>query len=65
MEPRDLILELCHESGDIGPEYEIVEEWEANHACCCNLHVYNAAQGDVATLNEIRTCMGLPLTPLA
>jgi len=62
MERRDFILELCHEAGDTGPEDELVEEWEANHACCCNLYVENAAQGDVATLNNIRTCMGLPLT---
>jgi hypothetical protein len=59
---RDLILELCHEAGDSGPEYEIVEDWEANHACCCNLHIDNAAQGDGAMLSEIRRCMGLPLT---
>jgi len=62
MERRDFILELCHEAGDTGREDEIVEEWEANHACCCNLYVENAAEGDVATLNNIRTCMGLPLT---
>lgn len=59
MERRDLILELCHEAGDTGSEDEIIEEWEANHACCCNLYVGNAAQGDVDTLNKIRTCMGL------
>ncbi len=59
---RDLILELCHEAGDRSPEYEIVEDWEANHACCCNLYIDNAAQGDVAMLSEIRRCMGLPLT---
>ena len=59
MERRDLILELCHKSGDTGPEEEIVEEWEANHACCCTLHVDKAAHGDVAILDRIRTCMGL------
>lgn len=62
MERRELILDLCHEAGDTGSENEIVEEWKANHACCCDLHVDKAAQGDVATLNKIRTCMGLPLT---
>lgn len=61
MERRDLILELCREVGETGFEDDIVEEWEANHACCCNLYIDNAAQGDAATLNKIRTCMGLPL----
>ncbi len=59
---RDLILELCDEAGDRGPKYEIVEDWEANHACCCNLYIDNAAQGDGTMLSEIRRCMGLPLT---
>jgi len=62
MERRDFILGLCHEARHTGPEDEIIEEWEANHACCCNLYVDKAAQGDVATLNDIRACMGLPLT---
>jgi len=62
MERRDFILELCHEARHTGPEDEIVEEWEANHACCCNFYVDSAAQGDIATLYEIRKCMGLPLT---
>jgi hypothetical protein len=38
----------------------LVEDWEANHACCCALHLDYAAQGDTKTLNTIRTCMGLP-----
>lgn len=62
MERRELILELCSEAGDSGQEDQIIEDWGANHACCCNFYVDNAAQGDVATLNEIRRCMGLPLT---
>lgn len=62
MEGRDLILELCHEAGDVGSEDEIVKEWEANHACCCNFNIDNASQGDVDTLKKIRTCMGLELT---
>ncbi len=59
---RELILELCRQAGDTGPEDEIIEDWEANHACCCNFYVGNAARGHVATLNEIRTCMGLSST---
>ncbi len=62
MERRELILELCRQAGDTGPEDEIIEDWEANHACCCNVYVGNAARGHIATLNEIRRCMGLPLT---
>jgi hypothetical protein len=62
MERRDLILELCREAGDTGSEDEIVKEWEANHACYCNLHIDNASQGDVDTLKKIRMCMGLELT---
>lgn len=61
MERRDLILELCREVGETGFEDEIVEECEANHACCCNLNVGNAVQGYVDTLNKISTCMELPL----
>ena len=61
MEFRDLILELCHEAGGAGPENELVEEWEADHACCCKLHVYKVSQGDLSVLNNIRRCMGLQL----
>ncbi len=62
MERRKLIIELCREAGDNGPEDYIVEDWEADHACCCNFYVDNASQGDIVRLNEIRTCMGLPVT---
>ena len=62
MEIREFILELCHEAGDTSSENEIIEEWKVNHACCCRLHVDNAARGDMATLSKIRTCMGLRLT---
>jgi hypothetical protein len=62
MERRELILELCHEAGDTGSKDEIIKEWEACHACCCNLKVHNASQGDVETLKKIRKCMGLELT---
>lgn len=61
LEIRELILELCHEAGDTGSEDEIIQEWKANHAYCCRLHVDNAARGDIATLSKIRTCMGLQL----
>jgi hypothetical protein len=29
MERRELILELCRQAGDTGPEDEIIEDWEA------------------------------------
>ncbi len=59
MERRDLIIALCHSAGDTGAEEDLVATWEANHACCCAFHVDNAMRGDVATLNNIRRCMGL------
>jgi hypothetical protein len=59
-ERQDLIIALCQEAGDTGPLDVLVEDWEANHACCCALHLDYAAQGDTKTLNTIRTCMGLP-----
>ena len=59
MKIREFVLELCHEAGDGGSEDEIMEEWEANHACCCRLRVGDAARGDMATLSKIRLCMGL------
>ncbi len=61
MERRDLIVELCREAGDTRLEAEAVEDWEADHACCCTLHVEKAARGDAGTLHNIRACMGLPL----
>ena len=62
MERQDCIVALCQETGDIGPEETMVDTWEADHACCCSLYVDRAAQGDIATLNSIRTCMGLPVS---
>jgi hypothetical protein len=59
-ERQDLIIALCQEAGDTGPLDVLVGDWEANHACCCALHLDHAAQGDTKTLNTIRTCMGLP-----
>ena len=59
MEIRELILELCLEAGDTGPENDIVNEWEGDHGCCCKLNAENAARGNVALLNQIRSCMGL------
>ncbi len=61
MERGDFILELCREAGDPGSDKEAVEQWEADHACCCTLHVEKAAQGDGATLANVRACMGLPV----
>lgn len=58
---RKLILELCHEAGETATDDEILQDWEADHACCCSLHAANAALGDIATLNNIRACMGLVL----
>lgn len=66
-ERQEFIIALCQEAGDTGPPDVLVEDWEANHACCCALHLDHAAQGDTKTLNTIRTCMGLPVvssTPL-
>lgn len=67
-ERQALIIALCQEAGDTGSPDALIEDWEANHACCCALHLDQAAQGDPKTLNAIRTCMGLTLvsaTPLA
>ena len=64
---QEFIMALCQEAGVTGPTDVLVEDWEANHACCCALHLDHAAQGDSKTLNTIRTCMGLPVvssTPL-
>lgn len=61
MEVGEFILELCQEAGGDGPENEIVETWEADHACCCKLHVYKASQGDRLAINNIRRCMGIEL----
>jgi len=59
-ERQELVIALCQEAGDTGSPDIVVDEWEANHACCCALHLDHAAQGDSKTLNTIRTCMGLP-----
>ena len=59
MEIRDLILELCFEAGDAGPEDGIVIEWEDSHGCCCRLNAEIAAQGNIEMVNQIRACMGL------
>jgi hypothetical protein len=59
-ERPEFIIALCHEAGDTGHSEVLVEDWEANHACCCALHLERAAQGDTKTLNTIRACMGLP-----
>lgn len=61
MERQDCIVALCQEAGDSGPEEALIETWEANHACCCALHVDSAARSDITTLNRVRTCMGLPV----
>ncbi len=64
---QEFIIALCQEAGDTGPPDVLVEDWEANHACCCALHLGHAVQADPKTLNTIRTCMGLTvvsLTPL-
>jgi hypothetical protein len=59
-ERQAFIIALCQEAGDTGPPDVLVEDWEANHACCCALHLDHAVQGDPKTLHTIRTCMGLP-----
>ena len=56
---QEFIMALCQEAGVTGPTDVLVEDWEANHACCCALHLDHAAQGDRTALNTIRTCMGL------
>ena len=62
MERQDCIVALCQEAGDTDAEEALIETWEADHACCCALHVDSAARGDITTLNLIRTCMGLPVS---
>ncbi len=62
MEIRDLIVELSREAGDAGPGDAIVNEWEDDHGCCCRLNAEIAARGNVAVLNQIRSCMGLRVT---
>ena len=62
MEIREFILELCSEAGDTGPEDNIVNEWEGDHGCCCKLNAEDAARGNIAVLNQIRSCMGLRVT---
>ena len=59
-ERQEFIIALCQEAGETGPLDVLVEDWEANHACCCALHLDHAVQGDPKTLHTIRTCMGLP-----
>ncbi len=59
MEIRELILELCCEAGHTGPVDDIVNEWEGDHGCCCKLNAEDAARGNIAVLNQIRSCMGL------
>jgi hypothetical protein len=58
-ERQELIIALCREAGETGSPDALIEDWEANHACCCALHLDRATQGDPKTLNAIRTCMGL------
>ncbi len=62
METRQLILELCYEAGETGPDDDIVDEWQGDHGCCCNLNAEDAARGNVAVVNQIRSCMGLRVT---
>ena len=59
-ERQEFIMTLRQEAGDTGPPDVLVEEWEANHACCCALHLDRAAQGDTKTLNIIRTYIRSP-----
>jgi len=62
METRQLILELCYEAGESGPDDDIVDEWQGDHGCCCKLNAEEAARGNVALVNQIRSCMGLRVT---
>jgi hypothetical protein len=34
-ERQEFIIALCQEAGDTAPPDVLVEDWEANHACCC------------------------------
>src|SRR6266581_9437288 len=43
---QEFIIALCQEAGDTGPPDVLVEDWEANHACCCALHLGHAVQAD-------------------
>jgi hypothetical protein len=60
MNREEFILALCREAGEPGAEAIMLEQWEANHACCCAFHATQAAAGDRATTEAIRRCMGLP-----
>ncbi len=61
MDRRQLILALCREAGGTDTETSLIEQWEADHACCCAFHVVRAVAGDRRTLEAIRRCMGIPL----
>ena len=59
MDRGSLIVALCREAGGTDTETELVEHWEANHACCCAFHAARAGAGDRQALEAIRRCMGL------
>ena len=44
-EQQEFIIALCQEAGDTGPPDVLVEDWEANHACCCALHLDTQRRG--------------------
>jgi hypothetical protein len=60
MNREQFILALCREAGERGAEASVVEQWEADHACCCAFQATQGAAGDRQTVENIRRCMGLP-----
>jgi hypothetical protein len=60
MNREQFILALCREAGEPGAEASVVEQWEADHACCCAFRATQGAGGDRQTVETIRRCMGLP-----
>jgi hypothetical protein len=60
MNREHFILTLCREAGELGVEATVIEQWEADHACCCAFQVTRAAAGERQTVETIRRCMDLP-----
>jgi hypothetical protein len=54
-----LILTLCHEAGDEGPDADLIDGFRGNFAPDL---IAAAAAGDVEALVELRTAVGLPFT---
>lgn len=53
-----LILDLCYEAGDTGPDAELLAGFRSNHH---PEDIAAAAAGDVAALAALRHACGLPV----